>query len=364
MHLLSTLLMRRRTRRYAKPLKAAEILEAEWQRQPEHPGVAHYLIHTYDLPPLAQKGLTAAQRYSALAPDAPHALHMPSHIFTRVGYWEQSVASNAQSAEIARKERAVGDELHALDYMVYAHLQMGQTEAAKRIIEDAKRFTDDDAAHAALARAAYFALAAMPARLVIERAAWEEAAALTPRKSGFPFAEAQTHFARAVAIARSGKPEQAAADLEALKAAVEALRGKDAYWTEQVDIQRQAAEAWVAFAKGQKDEALAALRTAADREAKTEKHVITPGPLAPAREQLAEMLLEMDRPAEALEEFEAVQLTEPNRFRAIYGAARAAELVGKRELAKRDYARLVALAVKADSEHPEITKAKEFLAAN
>ena len=169
---------------YAKPLKAAEILEAEWQRQPEHPGVAHYLIHTYDLPPLAQKGLTAAQRYSALAPDAPHALHMPSHIFTRVGYWEQSVASNAQSAEIARKERAVGDELHALDYMVYAHLQMGQTEAAKRIIEDAKRFTDDDAARAALARAAYFALAAMPARLVIERGAWERGGGAHPAQVG------------------------------------------------------------------------------------------------------------------------------------------------------------------------------------
>ncbi len=349
---------------YAKPLKAAEILEAEWRRQPEHPGVAHYLIHTYDLPPLAQKGLTAAQRYSALAPDAPHALHMPSHIFTRVGDWEQSVASNAQSAEIARTERAVGDELHAFDYMVYAHLQMGQTEAARRVIEDAKRFTDDDTAGAALARAADFALAAMPARLVMERGAWEEAAALTVRKSSFPFTEAQTHFARAVAIARSGKPDQTSADLEALKAAVEALRGKDPYWMEQVDIQRQAAEAWVAFAKGRKDEALAALRAAADHEAKTEKHAITPGPLAPAREQLAEMLLDMDRPAEALEEFEAVQLTEPNRFRAIYGAARAAELAGKHELAKRDYAKLVALTIKADSERPEIAKAKEFLAAN
>jgi hypothetical protein len=349
---------------YAKPLKAAEILEAEWQRQPEHPGVVHYLIHTYDLPPLAQKGLTAAQRYSALAPDAPHALHMPSHIFTRVGSWEQSVASNAQSAEIARKEHAVGDELHALDYMVYAHLQMGQTEAARRVVEDARRFTDDDAARAALARAAYFALAAMPARLVMERGAWEEGAALNPRKSSFPFTEAQAHFARAVALARSGKPDQASADLEALKAAVDALKGKDAYWTEQVDIQRQAAEAWVAFAKGQKDEALTALRTASDRETKTEKHAITPGPLAPAREQLAEMLLEMDRPGEALEEFEAVQLTEPNRFRAIYGAARAAELAGKHELAKRDYAKLVALAVKADSERPEVAKAREFLAAN
>jgi tetratricopeptide (TPR) repeat protein len=241
---------------------------------------------------------------------------------------------------------------------------MGQTEAAKRVVEDARRFTDDDAARTSLARAAYFALAAMPARLVMERGVWEEGAALVPRKSGLPFTEALTHFARAVALARAGRPDEAAPDIEALKSAVEALRGKDAYWMEQVELQAQAAEAWVAFARGRKDEALAVLRMAADREARTEKHVITPGPLAPAREQLAEMLLAMDRPEEALEEFEAVQSTEPNRFRAIYGAARAAELAGKRELAKQNYARLVELTAKADGERPEISAAKAFMAAN
>jgi tetratricopeptide (TPR) repeat protein len=349
---------------YAKPLKAADILEVEWQRQPEHPGVAHYLIHTYDLPPLASKGLSAARRYSAIAPDAPHALHMPSHIFTRVGDWEGSVASNARSAEAARKEGAVGDELHALDYTVYAYLQMGQIDAAKHVVEDAKRFTDDDVAKTALGRAAYFALAAMPARLMMERAAWDEADTLMPRRSGLPFTEALTDFARAVAFARSGKPEQAGPEIDALRLKVEALRGKDPYWMEQVDIQRQAAEGWVAFASGQQEEGIRTLQTAADREGATEKHVITPGPLAPVREQLGEMLLEAHRPAEALIAFQAVQVSEPNRFRAIYGTARAAEQVGDRDLARQNYAKLLALGVKADEGLPELVTARAFAAAN
>lgn len=344
---------------YAKPLKAAEILEAEWERQPEHPGVAHYLVHTYDFPPLAEKGLKAANRYAEIAPDAPHALHMPSHIFTRVGHWERSVASNARSAEVARREGSVYDELHAYDYMVYAHLQMGQVEAARRVIEDVKRYASLDPN---ARNAAFFAMAAMPARLMMERAAWDEGAALTPRKSSFPYTEAVTHFARAVAFARSGKPDQAAGDVEALKNGVEALRGKDAYWMEQVGIQRQAAEAWIAFAKGDREGGLLAMREAADREAKTEKHAVTPGPLAPAREQLAEMLLEMDRPAEALKEFEAVQMTEPNRFRAIYGAGRAAELAGDTEVAKQHYARLTSIAAKADTPRPELDAAMKYLA--
>ena len=330
------------------------------KRQPEHPGVAHYLIHTYDFPALAERGLTAAQRYAEIAPDAPHALHMPSHIFTRVGYWEQSVASNAKSAEAARKDRSSSDELHAYDYMVYAHLQMGQSEAAKKVIERTRSTVLDANAR----NAAYFALAAMPARLVMERGAWDEGAVLTPRKSSFPYTEALTHFARAVAFARSGKPDEAAPDIDALKSLVEALKGKDSYWMEQVDIQRQAAEGWVAFAKGRREDALATLRTVADREAKTEKHAITPGPLAPAREQLAEMLVELGRPDEALKEFEAVQVTEPNRFRAVYGAARAAELAGQRDRAKRDYGRLIELAARADGARPEIVRAREFTAAN
>ncbi|AWN43829.1 hypothetical protein DK389_29045 [Methylobacterium durans] len=292
------------------------------------------------------------------------AVHMPSHIFTRVGDWESSVASNARSAEAARKEGAVGDELHALDYMVYAHLQMGQTEAAKRVVDEAKRFTDAEVANAALLRAAYFALAAMPARLVMERGAWNEAEALTPLPSNFPVTTALTHFTRAVGFARSGKPDQAGPDIEALKAAVEKLKAKEPYWMEQVDIQRQAAEGWVAFASGRQDEGIRTLQAAADREAATEKHVITPGPLAPMREQLGEMLLEAGRPGEALLAFQAVQVSEPNRFRAIFGTARAAEQTGNRDLARQNYAKLLVLAVRADHNRPELVAARAFAAAD
>jgi hypothetical protein len=346
---------------YANQLEAARILEAEWQRQPDHPGVAHYLIHTYDFPPLAQQGLVAAERYSAIAPDAPHAVHMPSHIFTRVGLWEQSVASNTKASEIARKDGWRGEELHTLDYMVYAHLQMGQDEAARRIVDDLGRFGDLDAATMPLARAGFFAKAAMPARLALERGAWNEAAALEAHRTPFAFADALTHYARAVGLARSGQPDNASTDTEALMELVEALRGKDPYWMEQVDIQRQAAEAWVAFAKGDREAGLAGLRNAADREAKTEKHVITPGPLAPAREQLAEMLLDMKRPGEALVEFEAVQRSEPNRFRATYGAARAAEVAGDRERARQHYGQLIEIIGAGDTMRPEITIARTFV---
>ena len=352
---------------YARQIRAAEILEAEWRRQPEHPGVAHYLIHTFDVPPLAEKGLAAAGRYAGIAPDAPHAVHMPSHIFTRVGHWQASIASNERSAAVARKEGSVGDEIHALDYMVYAHLQMGQDEAARRIVADLGRFGEIDPARVSLPIGAIYGAAAMPARFAMERGAWEEAAALEARKSPsvFLFADALTHYARAVGLARSEQPDKAASDIAALKALVEALRGKkDAYWTEQVDIQRQVAEAWVTLARGDKEGALAGLRAAAEREAATEKHAVTPGPLAPAREQLAEALLAMGRPGEALNEFEAVQRTEPNRFRAIYGAARAAEMVGDREQAKRNYGRLVELTGTAKDTRPEIAEARKSIAAD
>jgi tetratricopeptide (TPR) repeat protein len=351
---------------YERQLRAAEILEAEWRRQPEHPGVAHYLIHTYDVPPLAEKGLAAAGRYAKIAPDAPHAVHMPSHIFTRVGHWPESIASNERSAAAAREVGSVGDEIHALDYVVYAHLQMGQDEAARRIVADLGRFGEIDPARVSLPIAAFYGISAMPARLIMERGVWDEAATLEARKSPSPFlfADALTHYARAVGLARSGHPDKTASDIEALRALVEALRGKkDVYWSEQVDIQRQVAEAWVAFARGDKERALVALRTATEREAATEKHAVTPGPLAPAREQLAEMLLAIGRPANALAEFEAVQRTEPNRFRAIYGAARAAEMAGERERARQHYGTLIETVGNADTMRPEVTMARAFVAA-
>ena len=345
---------------YAKQLQAAEILEAELARQPDHPGVVHYLIHTYDYPPLAERGLKAADRYAELAASAPHALHMPSHIFTRLGHWDRSVETNQRSAEVARAGKDMNGELHARDYMVYAYLQSGRDEAARQAIAEAQRFAAAESASAA----GPFALAAMPARFAMERGAWAEAAALTPQPSKFAFADAVTHFARAVGLARSGKPEAAAADVEALQRLAESLRASNAYWAEQIDIQHVAATAWIAYAEGKGDEARELMGKAAEMEAGTEKHVITPGPLAPAREQLAEMLLAADRPADALAEFEAVQQVEPNRFRALAGAGRAAELAGDLAAAKRYYGQVVALTASADTSRPEIEAARAFVAAN
>jgi tetratricopeptide (TPR) repeat protein len=345
---------------YAKQLQAAEILEAEVVRQPDHPGVVHYLIHTYDYPPLAERGLEAADRYAELAASAPHALHMPSHIFTRVGHWDRSIETNRRAAEVARGAKDVNGELHARDYMVYAYLQRGHDEAARQAIAEAQQFAGAESA----SPAGPFALAAMPARFAMERGAWEEAAALTPQPSKFAFADAVTHFARAMGLARSGKPEAAAADVEALQRLADALRASNAYWAEQVDIQHTAATAWIAYAEGRHDEALALIRKAVQTEAGTEKHAITPGPLAPAREQLAEMLLAADRPTDALKEFEAVQQVEPNRLRALAGAGRAAELAGDLAAAKRYHGQVVELTASADTPRPEIEAARAFVAAN
>lgn len=345
---------------YADQLRGAEILEREWQRQPDHPGVVHYLIHLYDYPALAARGIPAAERYAALAADASHALHMPSHIFTRVGRWESSAEANRRSAERAIVTSDPDGELHALDYMVYAYLQTGQDRAAQRTIAEAGKARSSSPTRNAHA----FAFAAMPARYVLERGAWAEAATLTPRETSFPYADALTHFARAVGLARAGRPQEGAADIEALKRIAAALKGRDAYWAEQVDIQRQAAEGWATFAGGQRDEGVATLRAAAEREGLTDKHVITPGPLAPVRELLAEALTEAGQHAMAQREFEAVQRTEPRRFRAVYGAARAAELAGDREAARRSYAQVVEIAARADVQRPEIVAAQAYITRN
>jgi tetratricopeptide (TPR) repeat protein len=345
---------------YARQLRAAEILEREAERQPQHPGVAHYLIHTYDVPALAARGVAAAERYAGLAADAPHALHMPSHIFTRVGRWEDSIETNRRSAETARARGAVFDEIHALDYLVYGYLQTGRPEAARRALAELPRFADWNAPTPVLA----WALTVMPARYALERGAWEEAATLETGRRTAPLVVANIHFARAVGAARAGRPDAAAADVEALKAAAAALRAaNDAYWAEQTEILRLAAEGWVAFARGQRDQALATMREAAEREGRTDKHPVTPGPLMPAREQLGEMLMLMGRHAEAQREFEAVQETEPRRFRAVHGAARAAEQAGDREAARRLYAHLLEVAPRAEGGRPEIEQARAYLAS-
>ena len=307
---------------YAQQNKGAAILEPISKRLPLHPGVTHYLIHLYDYPATAQKGLDAANRYAKIAPSAPHAQHMPSHIYTRVGYWKESIDSNAASVKAAKSEKSVGNYLHAQDYMVYAHLQLAQDKQARAVIDDMLKETDFKATVAA----ADYALAASPARYAIERGDWNAAAQLPVRPSGLNFAMSISHYARAVGAARSGKPEAANTDIQKLAELRDKLReAKDNYWAEIVDIQRQVAAAWVLHAEGKFDEALRAMSAAADAEDKTEKHVITPGPMAPARELYGSMLLDRGMAKEALAAFESTKAKEPNRFQSYAGAAMAAE---------------------------------------
>ncbi|MBR1030131.1 hypothetical protein [Bradyrhizobium liaoningense] len=346
---------------YAQQIKGAAILEPISRRLPMHPGVTHYLIHLYDYPALAQKGLDAANRYAKIAPAAPHAQHMPSHIYTRVGYWKESIDSNTASVKAAMAEKSVGNYLHAQDYMVYAHLQLGQDKQARAVIDDMIKETDFKATVAA----ADYALAASPARYAIDRGDWEGASQLPVRPSNLNFAMAVTHFARALGAARSGQPEAAKADIQKLAELREKLQdAKDNYWSGIVDIQRQVGVAWVLYAEGKYDEALNAMSAAADAEDKTEKHVITPGPLAPARELYGFMLLDRGMAKEALAAFEATKAKEPNRLHAFAGAAKAAEALGNREAARQNCQQLVTLTTSADSERPEVAAAKQYLASN
>ena len=351
-------------RTYGNLLKAAAILDKEFPKQPDHPGIAHYIIHSYDAPTLAPRALEAARRYAKIAPDAPHALHMPSHTFTRLGYWDESIETNIKSAAAARKDNAASEELHALDYQVYAYLQRAQDTAAKKVVDTiaaiGARIQVNAAENAAPAPAGFFALAAIPARYALERHAWKEAAALTARETPFPWADAITHFARALGAARSGTPADAASDIEKLASIAGALKAKNEnYWAGQVDIQRRIAAAWVAYARGQKDEGLAMLREAADLEDATEKSAVTPGPIKPARELLGEMLLDAGKAADALVEFEKTMKKEPNRFRGFHGAAVAAEAAGDRAKARTFYARLVDVCKAADAPvRPELAAAR------
>jgi hypothetical protein len=338
---------------YANQLKAAGILEQEFKRQPDHPGLAHYIIHSFDVPALASRGLDAARRYAKIAPDAPHALHMPSHTFTRVGFWQESIDANLASAAAARKDNAASEELHALDYQAYAYLQTAQDAAARRTVDAigalGAKIQTAGAGNAAPPPAGYYALAAIPARYALERDAWKEAAALAPQQTPFAWADAVTHFARAIGAARTGDVASARQDIARLASLRDALeKAKDAYWTEQVAIQERAATAWVRLADGQQAEALTLMREAADREDATEKAAVTPGPIKPARELLGDMLMQVNRPAEALAEYEATLKKEPNRFRATYGAARAAAAAGQRQKASTHYANLLRIAARAD----------------
>ena len=345
---------------YTNQMRAAAILEPLFAAKPNHPGVAHYLIHSYDYPPIAHMGLGAAQAYAGIAPDAAHALHMPSHIFTRVGYWKESVAANQESSRVAGG--ATFDGHHASDYMVYAHLQLAQDRAARKAMASSLGLKAIDNFAAA------YAYAAMPARLALEYGDWA-AAAVLPLSPGadvypwtkYPHAEAVNAFARGVGAARAGN----AAGASEQKIRLAALRDAAAsmglsFWVEQIDIQRAVVDGLGLCAEGRRAECIDALKAAAVREDAIEKHVVTPGPVVPARELLAEMLLAQDKNADALREYEAVMKKEPNRYRAIAGAMAAAGKAGDPTKARALAAELQKLGGDADTQRATLVEAKRI----
>jgi hypothetical protein len=357
---------------YANQKRAGDILNQVLLSEPEHPGVAHYLIHSFDYPALAPMALAAARSYARIAPSSPHALHMPSHIFTRLGLWQESIDSNIASATAARNYvarmhpgAASFDQLHAMDYLAYAYLQTAQDRQAKAIVDEIYSIKKVDAATFAAA----YAFAAVPARYAFERRQWSEAAALKVYPSdfpwnNFPYAEAMIYFARAIGSARNGDTAGANKDIEHLRSIQKALAdAKENYWATQVEIERRAAAAWLAHAEGKQEEALQLMRSAADLEGSTEKNPVTPGAIVPARELLGDLLLELRKPQQALKEFEASLLVAPNRFNGLYGAARAAELSGDRQKAATFYAKLTTLGEHSDGTRPELQAAKVFLAS-
>ena len=351
---------------YAKLLKAGALLEKIAATHPDHPGVLHYLIHSYDYPPLARRALDAANKYAGIAPSAPHAQHMPAHIYSMVGLWAQSVESNTKSRAIGVAQAAKAwpgaahpVEPHWLDFTEYALLQMGQEKRARQIVDEnnaIKKFGFDFIV-------GYTGLAAVPARYALERQAWKEAAALEPHGGPFPQADAITYFARAFGSARSGDlagAEQGIAKLKELRAALE--KASQPYWAEQVEVQILAAAAWVAQAKGDRDGALKLMRAAADLEDGSEKHIAMENRLYPMRELLGDLLLAQQQPAQALAEYETALKSTPNRLRGLYGAAKAAELAKNRQKATGFFQDLVALTKDADTDRMEIRDAKAFLA--
>ena len=355
---------------FANQLKAGAILEPLFKKYPNHPGVAHYLIHTYDYAELAERGLPAARAYAKIAPAAPHALHMPSHIFSRAGLWPEMVESNrasylAAKSELQESTLGIGayDALHAMDYMVFAHLQQAQDRAAKQSLDEVAAIRRVNVENSVAA----YAFASIPARFGLERGDWKQAAALklSPADlawSKFPQAEAILVFARGLGAARTGDVTAARRDAERLQALKEAMTAaKMDYWAGQADFQIKTVSAWIALAEKRHEEAVQLMRAAAEAEDASDKHPITPGNVAPSRELLGEILMTLNSPAQAFAEFERSLKRDPNRFRGIYGAARAAEASGNREAARDYYAKLQTLTVNRDTERPELAQAKAFL---
>lgn len=312
-------------RTHANQKRAADILEPIWRRQPQHPGLAHYLIHACDSAELAPRGLAAARAYSKIAPSVPHALHMPSHIFTRLGLWDDSIASNVAARAAAHAESDVGEELHAMDYLTYAYLQRGRYKEAEQVVVAVRSMKDLQASELKVG----YAATAMPVRLAIERRDWDGAAQLEPLPGSSPQVAATVWWARALGRARAKVPASPDADIDRLQACLDEVRASgDAYWATQVDAMLKEARAWRSAAKGETDAAILGLRSAADEEDAMEKRPVTPGPIVPAREQLGELLLGLKRPAQALHEFTAALALAPGRHGALAGAIAAAEQVG------------------------------------
>lgn len=317
---------------HANQKRAALILEPIYRDYPDHPGVAHYLIHDYDSAELASRGLAPARAYSKIAPSAPHALHMPSHIFTRLGLWDDSIASNNAARAAARAQGDVGEELHAMDYLVYAYLQLGRKKDAEQVVaalSSMEGLVGNDFKVG-------YAATVMPVRLAMERSNWDAAAALQPLPESAPHVAAVVFWARAVANSRAGHPQAAGDDIARLDVSRQQLQAAgDSYSATQVDVLSKEARAWQSAASSHADQAVQLLRQAADEEDGVEKLPVTPGPIIPAREQLGDLLLTQNRPKEALQEFRTALLAAPGRRGALTGAAHAADLVGDHETASQ-----------------------------
>ncbi len=337
---------------YAWQHQAADIFNGLLAKHPDHPGIAHYLIHSFDYPALAPLALNAANTYAKIAPSAPHALHMPSHIYVRLGMWPETIESNLASAKAARAHAArlhpgsmSFDNLHADDYLAYAWLQRGEDDKVRGLLDELAAVKAIDVENFA----AYYALGAIPARYALERRNWTEAAALTVSPAGlpwdrYPYAESMTHFARAVGAARNGDVARARVAVERLQRIHQKLVDqKNAYWADQIEVQRRAAESWIARAEGRNEEAVTLMRSAADLEDSMDKSPVTPGAVLPAREMLGDLLLELNQPAPALTEYERSLKDSPNRLNGLSGAARAAELSGARGKAREFYSQIAKL---------------------
>ncbi len=345
---------------YTRQRKATAILENVLGAQPDHPGALHYLIHSCDYPTLAAEGLKAANRYGSVAPSAPHALHMPSHIYSMLGMWDDSIRSNQAALNVAPAY------VHAMDFMEYAYLQQGQDQEAKALVERGVAMQKTQASVSGnptgAVLAGYTASSAIPARFALERGAWAEAAALELHHTT-PVADGVTYFARGMGAARNGDIANAKKEIAQLQSIKQGLlEAKDDYWADQTDIQIAAVSAWVAYAQGNKMEAVKLMRSAADREDGSEKHVAMENRLWPMREILGDLLLTMHEPTQALKEYETSLQTARNRLRGFYGAAKAGEQAGNRAKAKDYYEKLVALCSHSEGQRRELAEAKTYLA--